>query len=63
MGWSITIGRFFGTYVARYVTFLIFLAWIGVAAYMRGGFEAAKQSVAFIVAISPASCCMSSGTY
>ena len=51
MGWSITIGRFFGTYVRIHVTFLIFLAWIGVAAYMRGGFEAAKQSVFFIVAI------------
>ncbi|HTO79723.1 MAG TPA: site-2 protease family protein [Methylocystis sp.] len=51
MGWSVTIGRFFGTYVRIHVTFLIFLAWIGFAAYQRGGIEAAKQSVAFIVAI------------
>ena len=51
MGWSITIGRFFGTFVRIHITFLIFLAWIGFAAYQRGGIEAAKQSVAFIVAI------------
>jgi Zn-dependent protease/CBS domain-containing protein len=42
---------FFGTYVRIHITFLIFLAWIGFAAYQRGGIEAAKQSVAFIVAI------------
>lgn len=51
MGWSVTIGRFFGTYVRIHITFLIFLAWIGFSAYQRAGIEAAKQSVVFIVAI------------
>jgi len=51
MGWSITLGRFFGTAVRIHVTFLLFLAWIGFSAYQRGGIAAARESVLFIVAI------------
>lgn len=51
MGWSITLGRFFGTAVRIHLTFLLFLAWIGFSAYQRGGAAAARESVLFIVAI------------
>ena len=51
MGWSITVGRFGGTAVRIHLTFLLFLVWIGFSAYQRGGFEAARDSVLFIVAI------------
>ncbi len=51
MGWSITIGRFWGTAVRIHITFLLFLAWIGFSAYQRGGAAAARESVLFIVAI------------
>jgi len=51
MRWSFTIGTFKGTAVRIHVTLLLFLAWIGFAAYQRGGAEAAWQSVLLISAI------------
>lgn len=51
MRWSLTIGSFKGTAVRIHVTFILFLAWIGFAAYQRGGAIAARDSVLFIVAI------------
>jgi Zn-dependent protease/CBS domain-containing protein len=51
MGWSITIGRFFGTAVRIHLTFLLLLAWIGFSAYQRGGIVAARESLLFIIAI------------
>jgi Zn-dependent protease/CBS domain-containing protein len=51
MGWSITIGRFWGTAVRIHVTFLLFLAWIGFSAFTHGGVAAARENVLFIVAI------------
>ncbi len=51
MRWSITLGTFKGTAVRVHVTLLLFLAWIGMAAFQRGGSEAAWQSVLFISAI------------
>ncbi len=51
MPWSITIGRIAGTAVRIHVTFLLFLAWIGFSAFSQGGAEAAKQNLAFIVAL------------
>jgi Zn-dependent protease/CBS domain-containing protein len=51
MGWSITLGAFKGTAVRVHITLLLFLAWIGMGAYQRGGPEAAAQSVLFISAI------------
>lgn len=51
MRWSVTLGTFAGTAVRIHVTFLLFLAWIGFAAYQRGGVDAAIDSLIFIVAI------------
>jgi stage IV sporulation protein FB len=51
MRWSITLGSFKGTAVRVHVTFLLFLAWIGFAAYQRGGMIAARDSLLFIIAI------------
>ncbi len=51
MRWSLTLGSFKGTAVRIHITFLLFLAWIGFSAYQRGGLDAARDSVLFIVAI------------
>lgn len=51
MGWSFTLGTFKGTAVRIHITLLLFLAWIGMAAFQRGGGEAAGQSVLFISAV------------
>lgn len=51
MRWSFTLGTFKGTAVRIHITLLLFLAWIGMAAFQRAGAEAAGQSVLFISAI------------
>jgi Zn-dependent protease/CBS domain-containing protein len=51
MRWSFTLGEFAGTAVRIHITLLLFLAWIGMGAYQRGGPEAAAESVLFISAI------------
>ena len=51
MGWSLTIGRIAGTDVRLHVTFLIFLAWIGIADYMAGGPAAALDSIIFLLLV------------
>ncbi len=51
MRWSFTLGTFAGTAVRIHITLVLFLAWIGMAAFQRGGAEAAGQSVLFISAI------------
>ena len=51
MRWSITIGNIAGTAVRVHVTFLLFLAWIGLSAFSRGGGDAATQNLVFIVAL------------
>lgn len=51
MGWSLTIGRIAGTDVRLHFTFLIFLAWIGIADYLAGGPAAAVQSIVFILLV------------
>jgi Zn-dependent protease len=51
MGWSLTIGRIAGTDIRLHFTFLLFLAWIGIADYLRGGLPAAMDSVAFILLV------------
>jgi stage IV sporulation protein FB len=51
MRWSFTLGTFKGTAVRIHLTLVLFLAWIGMAAFQRGGSEAAAQSVLFISAI------------
>ncbi|WP_407519578.1 site-2 protease family protein [Methylobacterium oryzisoli] len=49
MGWSLPIGTVKGTVIRIHITFLLFLAWIGAAAYARGGQESALQSLLYIV--------------
>ncbi|MBM3522533.1 MAG: site-2 protease family protein [Alphaproteobacteria bacterium] len=51
MGWSLSLGRIFGTDVRVHVTFVLLIAWLGVAAWLRGGPAAAADAVAFIVAV------------
>src|SRR3954449_465400 len=49
MGWSLPIGTVKGTVIRIHITFLLFLAWIGAAAYARGGQAAALSTVLYIV--------------
>ena len=51
MSWSITIARVAGSEIRIHVTFLILLAWIGLAEYSSGGAAAAVDAVVFIIAI------------
>ncbi len=51
MGWSLTIGRIAGTDVRLHFTFLLFLAWIGIADYLAGGPAAALDSIIFILLV------------
>ena len=51
MGASLTIGRFAGTYVRLHITFLLFLAWIGVSDYLAGGMAAAVDSIIFLLLV------------
>lgn len=51
MNWALTIGRIAGTDVRLHITFLIFLAWIGIADYLAGGPAAAVQSIVFILLV------------
>jgi stage IV sporulation protein FB len=51
MPWSITIARVAGSEIRIHVTFLLLLAWIGIAQYLRGGAGAALDSVLFIVSV------------
>jgi len=51
MSWSITIARVAGSEIRIHLTFLILLAWIGIAQYLAGGADAALDSVLFIVAV------------
>jgi stage IV sporulation protein FB len=51
MSWSITIARIAGSEIRIHLTFLILLAWIGIAQYMAGGADAALDSIAFVIAV------------
>jgi Zn-dependent protease len=51
MNWSLTIGRIAGTSIRLHITFLIFLAWIGIADYLAGGPSAAVESIVFILLV------------
>lgn len=51
MNWSLTIGSIAGTKIRLHLTFLIFLAWIGIADYLAGGAAAAVQSIVFILLV------------
>ena len=51
MGWSFTIGRFKGTVIRVHITLILFLVWIGFAAYLKNGPQAAFDSLLFISTI------------
>lgn len=51
MAWSFPIARLFGSEIRIHVTFLLLLAWIGVAHYQQGGAAAATGGVLFILAL------------
>ena len=51
MSWSFSIGHLFGSDVRIHVTFLILLAWVGLAAYDSGGAPAAAWQLAFILTL------------
>jgi len=48
MQWSIPVGVVKGTVIRIHLTFVLFLAWIAVTAYSRGGQRAALEGVLFI---------------
>jgi stage IV sporulation protein FB len=49
VGWSISLGKVKGTAVRVHWTFLLFLIWLGFAAYVAGGVSAAAGAVSFIL--------------
>lgn len=49
MGWSISIAKVAGTEIKIHLTFLLLLAWIGLAHYLQGGMPEALQGVLFIL--------------
>jgi Zn-dependent protease/CBS domain-containing protein len=49
MLWSINIGTIAGTTIRLHITFVLFLAWIGIANWASGGPEAAWYSLAFMI--------------
>lgn len=49
MGWSISLGKVMGTAVRLHWTFLLFLIWLGSAAYVESGANAAVAAVSFIL--------------
>jgi stage IV sporulation protein FB len=51
MSWSVTLLRVGGTEIRIHLTFLLLLAWIGIAYYVSGGPEAAVYGIALILAI------------
>jgi Zn-dependent protease len=51
MPWSITVGHVAGSEIRIHLTFLILLAWIGIAQYLDGGGAAAIDGILFIVAV------------
>lgn len=51
MSWSITIARIAGSEIRIHLTFLLLLAWIGLAQYAAGGTGAAIGSILFVIAV------------
>jgi Zn-dependent protease/CBS domain-containing protein len=51
MSWSITVARVAGSEIRIHLTFLLLLAWIGIAQYLQGGADAAIDSVLFVIAV------------
>lgn len=51
MTWSFSLGRLFGSELRVHVTFFLLLGWIGFAAYGSGGWPAAVENIAFVLAL------------
>jgi len=51
MSWSITIARIAGSEIRIHLTFLLLLAWIGIAQYTAGDASAAVDTVVFVIAV------------
>lgn len=51
MSWSLTIARVAGSEIRIHITFLLLLAWIGIATALSGGAAAAMEAVVFVIAI------------
>lgn len=51
MGWSIPLGRIFGTDVRVHLTFFLLIAWFGISAGLAGGQAAAIGSILFLLAV------------
>ena len=51
MSWSFSIGRLFGSELRIHATFFLLLAWIGIAAWVAQGPEAAIVNITFILAL------------
>lgn len=51
MQWSYSIFRVGGAEIRIHLTFLLLLAWIGIAYFQEGGTAAAIEGVGFIVAV------------
>jgi Zn-dependent protease/CBS domain-containing protein len=51
MRWSLNVGSIAGTAIRIHITFLLFLAWLGMIYYRQGGAEAAWQGTLFIALI------------
>jgi stage IV sporulation protein FB len=49
MSWSLSLGSIVGVRIRIHLTFLIFLAWIGLAFWHSGGGEAAARGIAYIL--------------
>ncbi|MGV6847972.1 MAG: site-2 protease family protein [Marinibacterium sp.] len=51
MSWSFSIGRLFGSELRVHATFFLLLIWIGAAAWINSGPQAAVVNIAFILAL------------
>jgi Zn-dependent protease/CBS domain-containing protein len=51
MAWSIPLLRVAGTEIRMHLTFLILLAWVGIAEYLAGGANAALDAMLFVIAV------------
>ncbi|MBE1282355.1 MAG: CBS domain-containing protein [Rhodobacteraceae bacterium] len=51
MVWSFPVGKLLGSEVRIHVTFFLLLAWVGYAAYVDGGSQAALENVVFVIAL------------
>lgn len=49
MGWSLTLGSVAGIRIRMHFTFILFLVWVGLAFWQKGGADAAGRGLAYIL--------------